>query len=90
MRKIDQTTQFKRDFKKIAASGRYKKQDFLDVIELLIHDKKLPEKYCDHNLSGNWKNYRECHIKPDWLLIYKQYEDQLLLARTGSHSELFS
>lgn len=90
MRKIEETTRFKSDFKKIASSGRYKKQDFLDVIELLANDQPLPAKYRDHNLIGNWKSYRESHIKPDWLLIYKQYDDQLLLARTGSHSELFS
>jgi mRNA interferase YafQ len=89
VRRIEQTNQFKRDFKKIAASSRYKKKDFLDVVELLIHDKSLPEKYRDHALINDWKNYRECHIKPDWLLIYKLYDNLLLLARTGSHSELF-
>jgi mRNA interferase YafQ len=89
VREIIQTTQFKRDFKKIAASGRYKKQDFLDVTELLVNDIPLPEKYRDHALMNNWKDYRECHIKPDWLLIYKKYDTTLLLARTGSHSELF-
>ena len=89
MRRIEQTNQFKRDFKKIAASGRYKKKDFLDVVELLIHDKPLPEKYRDHALINDWKSYRECHIKPDWLLIYKLYDGLLLLARIGSHSELF-
>ncbi len=89
MRQIIQTSQFKRDFKKIATSGRYKKQDFLTVVELLAHDKPLPDKYRDHILINDWKDYRECHIKPDWLLIYKKYENALLLARTGSHSELF-
>lgn len=89
MRQIEQTTQFKRDFKKIASSGRYKKKDFLDIVELLINDKQLPEKNRDHALINDWKNYRECHIKPDWLLIYKKYENKLLLARTGSHSDLF-
>ena len=89
MREIIQTSQFKRDFKKIASSGRYKKQDFLDVIHLLIQDKPLVEKYRDHTLTNDWKDYRECHIKPDWLLIYKKYDNVLLLARTGSHSEIF-
>ncbi len=89
MREIIQTTQFKRDYKKIVASGRYKKQDFLTVVELLANDQPLPDKYRDHVLMGEWKNYKECHIKPDWLLIYKKIEDRLLLARTGSHSELF-
>jgi mRNA interferase YafQ len=89
VREIIQTTQFKRDYKKIVASGRYKKQDFLTVVELLANDQPLPDKYRDHVLMGEWKNYKECHIKPDWLLIYKKIEDRLLLARTGSHSELF-
>jgi len=89
VREIIQTSQFKRDFKKIASSGRYKKQDFLDVIHLLIQDKPLVEKYRDHTLTNDWKDYRECHIKPDWLLIYKKYDNVLLLARTGSHSEIF-
>lgn len=89
MRRLTQTNQFKRDFKKIAASGRYRKQDFFDVIDLLIHDKPLPDKCHDHVLSNDWHDHRECHIKPDWLLIYKKYDDVLLLVRTGSHSELF-
>jgi mRNA interferase YafQ len=59
------------------------------VVELLANDQPLPDKYRDHVLMGEWKNYKECHIKPDWLLIYKKIEDRLLLARTGSHSELF-
>ena len=89
MREIDQTTQFKRDFKKIASSGRYKKKEFFDFIDYLVEDKPLPEKSRDHALINDWKNYRECHIKPDWLLIYKKYDNILLLVRTGSHSELF-
>lgn len=90
MRDIIETHQFKRDYKKIAGSGRYKKKDFLDVVELLAEDHVLPVKYRDHMLSSDWIGYRECHIKPDWLLIYKKYDNTLLLARTGSHSELFS
>jgi mRNA interferase YafQ len=89
VREIIQTSQFKRDFKKIAASGRYKKQDFLTVVELLANNKILPEKYRDHALINDWKAYRECHIKPDWLLVYKLYDNVLLLARTGSHSDPF-
>ncbi len=89
MRKIIQTNQFKRDLKKISASGRYKKQDFFNILELLVQDHSLPEKNRDHCLINEWKEYRECHIKPDWLLIYKKYDDILLLVRTGTHSELF-
>lgn len=61
------------------------------VIEIIASGKMLPEKYLDHPLSGNYKGYRECHIEPDWLLIYK-IEDEtltLILLRTGSHSDLF-
>ena len=89
MRQIEQTKQFKRDYKKIAILGRYKKEDFLTVVDLLANDKQLPEKYRDHSLINDWKDYRECHIKPDWLLIYKKFDNIILLARTGSHSELF-
>lgn len=61
------------------------------IIDLLCSGQPLPEKNQDHALSGNWANYRECHITPDWLLIYK-VEDNILvltLTRTGSHSDLF-
>lgn len=89
MRNIIPTRQFQRDYKKVIASGRYKKEDFLDVIKMLATDEKLLPKYVDHSLTGKWKDFRDCHIKPDWVLIYKKYENNLFLARTGSHSELF-
>lgn len=62
------------------------------TIEILANGDKLPENYYDHALSGNWVGHRECHIQPDWLLAY-YYEDDILvltLARTGTHSDLFS
>ena len=89
MREIIQTAQFKKDFKKIAASGRYHKKDLLKVVELLLNNEALPSRVRDHALINDWKDYRECHIKPDWLLIYKKTEDHLILVRTGSHSDLF-
>lgn len=91
MRKIIQTKQFKKDYKKIAASGRYSVKDFLSIVRLLAQDKPLLEKNRDHSLNGEWIGYKECHIKPDWLLIYKKLDNNksLVLARTGSHSELF-
>ncbi len=60
------------------------------VVELLLDGQTLPEKYRDHQLTGNWKGYRECHIEPDWLLVYKIYESKqiLSLVRTGTHSDL--
>ncbi|HFK5878510.1 TPA: type II toxin-antitoxin system YafQ family toxin [Legionella pneumophila] len=90
MLEIVRSTQFKKDLKKIIKQG--KDLDLLkEIVEALQRKESLPPKNCDHSLSGNWKGYRECHISPDWLLIYKS-EDQLKLlrlARTGSHSELF-
>lgn len=90
-RQIIRSTQFKKDFKKISASGRYDVQDFLDVVDMLSKDIPLPKNNCDHGLTGEWKGFRECHIKPDWLLIYEKPKDLLILvlARTGSHSGLF-
>jgi len=94
MRKIDWSNAIKRDFKRAKASPRHA-QDveplLEDVLELLAQDMPLPEKCRDHALIGTWKGYRECHIKPDLLLVYKTEEPGVLrLARLGSHSELFS
>jgi len=84
------TTQFKKDYK-LAVKRGMPIQELDDAIRLLASDGKLPEKYLDHPLGGDWKGFRECHIKPDWLLIYA-IENQLLvltLSRTGTHSDLF-
>ena len=66
-------------------------QHLKDVLNILVEQKPLPEKYKDHGLSGNYAGYRECHIESDWLLIYKIFADKLVLAltRTGTHSDLF-
>jgi mRNA interferase YafQ len=90
VRAIVQTKQFKKDYKKVARSNRYSVHNFIVVLDLLIHDKPLEDKYRDHRLVGAWQGCRECHIKPDWLLIYKQNHLELILLRTGSHSELFA
>ncbi|PWM76606.1 MAG: type II toxin-antitoxin system mRNA interferase toxin, RelE/StbE family [Phascolarctobacterium sp.] len=81
---------FKRDFKRILKRG-LKPQLLEEVITLLAEEQKLPPKYKDHALSGVYSGYRECHIQPDWLLIYKIKADVLvlLLTRTGTHSDLF-
>jgi len=79
---------FKKDFRKY----QYHQAiiDELDtVLALLLAKKKLPEKYRDHSLTGNYVGFRECHIKPDVLLVYKTDGESLILARLGSHSELF-
>lgn len=84
-------TAFKKDFKKIKKRG-YDISQLEVVIQTLAEQKPLDEKYRDHALSGNWNGYRECHITPDWLLIYKVIEGELilLLTRTGTHSDLFN
>ncbi|MCI5829010.1 MAG: type II toxin-antitoxin system YafQ family toxin [Spirochaetia bacterium] len=64
---------------------------FLEVLTMLINGKELPPKYNDHALKGNFRNYRDCHIQNDWVLIYRIYKDELILelSRTGTHSDLF-
>lgn len=93
MRKIDRASIFKRDFKRVKASPRHRKDvDALvsAIVGLLLLDQALPESNRDHALGGDWSGYRECHIKPDLLLIYRKPDaDSLRLARIGSHSELF-
>lgn len=89
-RDIVWTTQFKKDYK--LALKRHLDIELLDdIIRALAQGETLPEKNKDHGLSGNWAGHRECHIQPDWLLIY-HIDDEVLvltLARTGTHSDLF-
>ena len=86
--KLSQTSQFKKDIKKQLRKGK-NQQKLLEVIELLLSENPLPEKNKDHPLNGNWKGRRDCHIEPNWVLIYKISKDELLLERTGTHSDLF-
>ncbi len=89
-RQIIWTTQFKKDYK--LATKRGLDIPLLDdCIRMLAAGKELPPKFRDHNLSGRWAGFRECHIEPDWLLIYRIDDTTvtLVLARTGSHSDLF-
>ena len=85
---IHYTTQFKKDYKRISKQNKDLSK-IRDVIEKLVAGQLLEPKYHDHQLSGNWKGHRDCHIEPDWLLIYRVTGDDLYLERTGSHSELF-
>ena len=91
MRTIKQTAKFKRDLKR-EAKGPHRKvlqDDFVPIVETLASDKPLDPKYCDHPLSGDWKDHRDCHIKPDLVLIYLKPDNKTLhLVRLGSHSEL--
>lgn len=88
---VKTTSQFKKDYK-LAMKRNLNTGLLKEIVELLANGKELPEKYRDHNLTGNWKGHRKCHIQPDWLLIYKIENDVLVLtlARTGTHSDLFS
>lgn len=81
---------FQKAFKANKQTG-YDINLLIKVVDMLATGIQLPEKYRDHSLTGNWKNYRECHIKPDWLLIYKYEQDVLVLtlSATGTHSDLF-
>lgn len=84
------SNKFKKDYKLVQKRG-YKIDKLKEVITILREQKSLPEKYQDHALMGNYVGFRECHIEPDWLLIYKIENDELLLvlSRTGTHSDLF-
>ncbi|MDR3423547.1 MAG: type II toxin-antitoxin system YafQ family toxin [Alphaproteobacteria bacterium] len=91
MRKIKRTKRFKRDYKR-EKSGRHGKTleaILRPVLELLVVDSPLPQRACDHSLTGDWVDHRNCHIKPDLVLIYRKSGDDCLdLVRLGSHSEL--
>ena len=86
--KLIYTTQFKKDFKKIKKQQKILlKLTF--IIEKLLNKEILEPKYKDHSLSGKFTNHRDCHIEPDWILIYRLTDEELILERTGSHSDLF-
>jgi len=88
MLEVRESAAFRRDFRRILAHGK-DCELFQAVLACLANQEPLDPKYRDHALSHNWKGFRELHIQPDWLLIYKITENILLLARTGSHPELF-
>lgn len=87
---IKYQTTFKKDYRRIKKRG-YDIKLLERVISLLAEETPLPPEYKDHSLSGDYKGCRECHISPDWLLVYEILEDELLLylTRTGTHSDLF-
>ena len=88
MKFVKQTHQFKKDLKLVKKQGK-NLDELFNVVEQLVKNAGLDKKYKPHTLSGNWKGYLECHIRPDWLLIYNIEDDAVLLYRTGSHSDLF-
>ena len=90
MYSIRPTTKFQKDLKRIEKRG-YNISLLTEVIKKLAIGEQLPEKYKDHNLIGEYTGCRECHITPDWILIYEIADDELILylTRTGTHSDLF-
>ncbi len=88
MLKYKWTSQFKKDYKKIMTSDNDIKL-LEDVMQTLIKQQPLKPKHRDHILTGNYKGHRECHIKPDWLLIYRLESDTIIFVRTGKHAILF-
>lgn len=88
--KLIPTVKFRKDVKRIKKRG-YDLRLLTEVLDLLATGSVLPEKYKDHALSGNYQGHRECHISPDWLLIYRVEAGMLVLvlSRTGTHSDLF-
>ena len=91
MRKIERTGQFRRDYKR-AARGQHRVSldtSLVPVLVALVNDEPLEPKHHDHALSGDWKDHRDCHVKPDLVLIYQKPDpDTLRLVRLGTHSEL--
>ena len=88
MREVRRTGQFKRDVKRMDKRGK----DFSElrrVIELLATGEPLEPRHRDHPLSGGYSGSRDCHIEPDWVLIYERTRDELILIRTGTHADLF-
>ncbi len=88
MLKPSYTKQFEKDWKRLQKRGKAKEK-LRKVLNMLINEEQLPQRCRDHKLVGNYKGRRECHIEPDWLLIYIATESVIIFERTGSHSDLF-
>ncbi len=82
------SNRFDKDLKRMLRRGK-EAEKIKDVIRKLINEERLDEKYRDHPLKGNYKGCRDCHVEPDWILIYRIYGNQIQFLRTGSHSDLF-
>ena len=91
MRIVKYTGRFRRDYKREKSGGQARRLDavLLEAVTMLAHDEPLPRRYFDHQLSGEWTDHRDCHIRPDLVLIYRKPDEATLeLVRLGSHSEL--
>ncbi|HVH03013.1 MAG TPA: type II toxin-antitoxin system YafQ family toxin [Amaricoccus sp.] len=89
MRRIARTARFKRDYKALGRSVPGLDAMLADAVGRLVRSETLPERYRDHPLTGDWKGFRDCHLRPDLVLIYQASETELTLVRLGSHSDLF-
>lgn len=89
--KIEYTAKFKKDYKRCRKQGRDMRV-LEKILGMLMRQEVLPTRYRDHELVGNYRGHRECHLAPDWLLIYRIDKDKVILTATrlGSHSELFT
>lgn len=88
MRRPSFTKRFQQDLKRMRKRGK-DAEKFKEVAQLLVEEEQLPQRHRDHKLLGPFKGRRECHLEPDWLLIYKTSEDEVIFERTGTHSDLF-
>lgn len=88
MRKLTFTTKFKKDLNRLKKQGKDPEKLFV-FVQLLLDEGTIPPQYKDHGLVGEWKHCRECHVDPDWLLIYSITPEEIIAHRTGSHAELF-
>lgn len=86
--KLSQTSQFKKDIKRQLKKGK-DAEKITALLKILMAGQSLPAHFKDHPLRGTWKGRRDCHIEPDWILIYSITSDEIRLERTGSHSDLF-
>ena len=93
-RRSGHTKQFAKDWKRLARSGRYPMQELRHVMQLLVDSRgPLPPEYMDHPLKGEWNDFRDCHVRGDWVLIYRINKtadgEEIIFVRTGTHSEVF-
>jgi len=88
MRTPSYTRQFAKDLKRMEKRGKVLKK-IKTIIKKLVNEERLDPKYRDHKLIGNYKGRRECHVEPDWLLIYKIIDSEIIFERTGTHADLF-
>ncbi len=88
MKKLIAGPGFLKNWKKLKKK-RYDKSELDEIVDILVNDKYIPARYHDHALSGNYKGYKECHIRSNWLLIYESTETEVFLIATGTHDDLF-